>query len=151
MVKHTLMLLLLLMSERVLAQVLPQSWVELAGKRFVVELALDDASRTRGLMHRTSLSEDAGMLFVFEVEQPLAFWMKNTLIPLDILYFDRDGRLVSMQTDVPPCRTPYCPSYPSDRPALFTLELNAGVAATLGVKPGDRLKFGPNIPAAPLE
>src|SRR3546814_3518781 len=63
--------------------------VELRGQRIQVELATDDASRQRGLMMRTALAADHGMLFVFPHNDPQAFWMKNTLIPLDILYFDR--------------------------------------------------------------
>jgi uncharacterized membrane protein (UPF0127 family) len=98
-------------------------------------------------MFRESLPERQGMLFVFERPQPLAFWMKNTLIPLDILYFDADRRLVSVSRDVPPCKSAYCPSYPSAGPALYTLELNAGQAAALGVKRGDEIVFGPGIPS----
>ncbi len=126
-------------------------WVELAGKRYRVELAVDDHARMRGLMFREHLDDDAGMLFVFEAEHPQAFWMKNTLIALDILYFDRHGKLVSVAADTPPCRTSYCPSYPSAGPARYVLELNAGHAARLGVLPGAKLRFGPGIPGAPLE
>src|SRR5690606_12173623 len=78
-------------------------WVELAGERYRVELAVDDASRARGLMFRDSLAEGHGMLFIHEREAPQAYWMKNTRIPLDILYFDASLRLVSQQRDVPPC------------------------------------------------
>jgi uncharacterized protein len=125
----------------VAARPLPESMVELADQRFSVEVAADDASRTRGLMFRDEMPADRGMLFVFEHEQPLAFWMKNTRIPLDILYFDNELRLVSVAADTPPCVTPYCPAYPSARPARYVLELNAGLAARLGVKPGDRLRI----------
>src|SRR5688572_9053819 len=85
-------------------------WVELKGQRFKVEIADDEAERTRGLMFRDSLGEDRGMLFIFEREEPLAFWMKNTKIPLDIMYFDAERRLVSVAT-APPCTTPQCPNY----------------------------------------
>jgi uncharacterized membrane protein (UPF0127 family) len=122
-------------------------WVELKGRRFIVEIADDDESRARGLMFRDSLAEDRGMLFVFEREQPLAFWMRNTRIPLDILYFDEDRRLVSIST-APPCTTRQCPSYPSAAPARFTLELNAGVAKNLGVARGDELLIDPSVFAA---
>lgn len=127
------------------------SWVELGGSRYSVELALDEHSRMRGLMFRESMPRDAGMLFVFERELPLAFWMKNTLIPLDIIYFDARGQLVSVAADTPPCTTPYCPSYPSAGAARYVLELNAGEAARLNVSAGDRLEFGPGIPGAPLD
>jgi len=126
-------------------------WVELAGKRYVVELAADDYSRMRGLMFRESMPRDAGMLFVFEAEYPQAFWMKNTLIALDILYFDSAGKLVSMSTHTPPCKTAYCPSYPSSAAARYVLELNAGEAEQLQLKPGARLQFGPDIAGAPSD
>lgn len=120
-------------------------WVELKGQRFVVELADTDASRERGLMFRDALPEDQGMLFVFDQTQPLAFWMRNTRIPLDILYFDDDLKLVSMAEGVPPCTTQQCPSYPSDAPARFTLELNAGLARQLGARRGDALVLDPAL------
>ncbi len=122
-----------------------EDWVELRGQRFVVEIADDDASRTRGLMFRDDLPRDRGMLFIFEREQPLAFWMRNTYIPLDILYFDDERRLVSMAQRVPPCRSNQCPNYPSAGPARYTLELASGRAAELGVAVGDELRFGPTI------
>ncbi|MBB5016627.1 DUF192 domain-containing protein [Rehaibacterium terrae] len=123
-------------------------WVELRGERFTVEIADDDASRARGLMFRDHLPDGHGMLFIHDREEPQAFWMKNTRIPLDILYFDDRRRLVSMAQRVPPCSAgDRCPSYPSERPARYTLELNAGTAARLGVRRGDELKFGPGIAA----
>lgn len=123
-------------------------WVELAGKRYAVELADDDAERARGLMFRDELPAGSGMLFVHEREQPLAYWMKNTRIPLDILYFDGKRRLVAQQRDVPPCALgDGCPPYPSYAPALYVLELNAGEAARLGLENGAELHLGPSLPA----
>ena len=123
-------------------------WVELAGERYAVELADDDAERARGLMFRDELAAGAGMLFVHDQQQPLAYWMKNTRIPLDILYFDSQRRLVAQQRDVPPCSLgDGCPSYPSRAPALYVLELNAGEAARLGLKGGEELRLGPSLPA----
>jgi uncharacterized membrane protein (UPF0127 family) len=73
--------------------------------------------------------------------------MKNTRIPLDILYFDNARKLVSQQRDVPPCSLgDGCPPYPSDAPARFVLELNAGEAAKLQLNEGVELHFGPGIP-----
>jgi uncharacterized protein len=125
------------------AGTLPQAWVELGGERFRVEIAGDDRSRMRGLMFRDALPRDHGMLFVFEQELPLAFWMKNTLIALDILYFDQHRRLVSVAANVPPCTTAYCPSYPSSGPARYVLELNAGLADELGIETGAVLRIVP--------
>lgn len=123
------------------------SWVELKGKRFAVEVADDDAERERGLMFRDELASDHGMIFVHDSEQPQAYWMKNTRIPLDILFFDHTRKLVSAQQRVPPCSLgDRCPPFASEGPALYVLELNAGVAESLGVKAGDPLVFGPAIP-----
>lgn len=122
-------------------------WVELKGKRYDVELAMDDASRMRGLMFRDALPEGQGMLFVFDRQEPQAFWMRNTRIPLDILYFDEALRLVSVSAGVPPCTTQTCPSYPSKGPARFVLELNAGHARQLGVQGGDVLALDPALRA----
>jgi len=113
--------------------------VELKGQRFSIEIAEDDASRSQGLMHRTEMANDHGMLFIFQDDAPRAFWMKNTKIPLDILYFDAGRRLLSVQHDVPPCRADPCPLYPSGAPARYVLELNAGEARRIGVTPGDEL------------
>ncbi len=113
--------------------------VDLHGHRFSIEVAATEAAREHGLMARTTLAADHGMLFVFAQAAPQAFWMKNTLIPLDILYFDDSLQLVSMQLDVRPCRADPCPIYPSNGPAKYVLELAAGTARRIGVKTGDRL------------
>ena len=127
-----------------------EPWVELAGERYVVEIADDDAERQRGLMFRDSLPQGSGMLFIHEREEPQAYWMKNTRIPLDILYFDASLALVSQQRDVPPCSAGNaCPPYPSGRPARYVLELNAGEAARLGLTDGMRLRLSPDIQPRP--
>ncbi len=120
-------------------------WVELKGVRYEVELATNNEARARGLMFRDSLPSDHGMLFVFPYEGPQAFWMRNTKIPLDILYFDRDLRFVSVAAGVPPCTTQECPSYPSKAPAMYVLELNAGHSRRLGVVTGDALLLSPEL------
>jgi uncharacterized membrane protein (UPF0127 family) len=123
-----------------------QPWVELRGQRYVVEVADTHEERARGLMFRDRLEPGTGMLFVHDIEQPLAYWMKNTKIPLDILYFDEDRKLVSVSRGVPPCLLGNrCPNYPSRGPALYVLELNAGVASQIGVAPGDELTIAPGI------
>ena len=123
-------------------------WVELKGKRFQIEIADDETERARGLMFREEMAADRGMLFIHDQEEPQAYWMKNTKIPLDILYFDHDRKLVSSQQGVPPCSAgDQCPPYPSQGSALYVLELNAGIAQALGVKTGDKLTFGPGIGA----
>lgn len=122
-------------------------WVELQGTRYKVELALDDDSRARGLMFRDSMPADHGMLFIHDRAEMQAYWMKNTKLGLDILYFDDARRLVSQQRDVPPCSAGNgCPPYPSSGPARYVLELNAGQAEKLDLKDGAELTFGPGIP-----
>jgi uncharacterized membrane protein (UPF0127 family) len=113
--------------------------VKLGGKTFGVELATTSEQQALGLMFRDSMLADQGMLFVFPNEAPRSFWMKNTRIPLDIMYFDKDLKMVSISADTPPCRVARCPSYPSTGPAMYVLELNAGIASELGVAVGDRL------------
>ena len=122
------------------------AWVELGGERYAVEIADDDAERARGLMFRDTLPAGRGMLFIHEREEPQAYWMKNTRIPLDILYFDDARKLVSQQRDVPPCSLgDRCPPYPSEAPARYVLELNAGEAGRLRLQNGAELRFGPDV------
>ena len=113
--------------------------VELKGHTFSIEVADTDAAREHGLMDRTEMAADHGMLFVFNDDAPRAFWMKNTKIPLDMLYFDADRRLVSVQHNVPPCTADPCPAYSSGAPARYVLELNGGEAKKIGVTAGDEL------------
>ncbi|MGE0719759.1 MAG: DUF192 domain-containing protein, partial [Alphaproteobacteria bacterium] len=87
-------------------------------------------------MFRRSLAPDRGMLFVYQADAPLAMWMKNTYIPLDMLFMRADGRIINIIENVPP---ETLDSRPSDGPARAALELAAGTAARLGIKPGDRV------------
>jgi len=116
-------------------------YVVLKGQRFTVELAETSEKQALGLMFRDSLAEDHGMLFLFPGESRRSFWMKNTRIPLDILYFDSNLALVSLVADARPCRSARCPTYPSEGPAQYVLELKSGKAAELGVRPGDVLEL----------
>lgn len=110
------------------------------GENIFVELALDGPSQAQGLMFREAMPENRGMLFMFEREEPLAFWMRNTLIPLDIIYIDETGKVVHIVT-AEPCKTKQCPTYPSVLPAKYVLELNAGEAERRGLKEGDNLSW----------
>jgi uncharacterized membrane protein (UPF0127 family) len=112
-------------------------YVELNGHRYTIEIAADNASREHGLMDRTEMAADHGMLFVFDDDLPRTFWMKNTKIPLDMLFFDADNKLVSIAHNVPPCVSDPCPGYSSGAPARYVLELNAGESAKLGLTSGD--------------
>jgi uncharacterized membrane protein (UPF0127 family) len=125
-------------------------WVSLGGQRYSVEVARTEAERARGLMFRDELPAGHGMLFIHEQEGPLAYWMKNTRIPLDILFFDQARRLVSQQRNVPPCDLgDACPPYPSDAPAIYVLELNAGEAEKMRLQNGAEIEFAPDIQTAP--
>lgn len=106
---------------------------------FQVELAQTAAERQRGLMFRSHLAEDHGMLFIQPKAGPVAFWMKNTYIPLDLLYFDGEGQLLQIHADVPPCRSDPCPLYISGEAIKYILEINGGSAKRLDLKVGDRL------------
>ena len=111
------------------------------GTRVRLELALTDREKALGLMYRDSLPADAGMLFLFSADQPLPFWMKNTFIPLDLVWLDASGRVVDVRADVQPCREDPCPSYSPTAPARTVLEVNAGFAAAHGIRPGAALRF----------
>lgn len=104
---------------------------------YYVEIADSAAERRRGLMYRREMDEDWGMLFIYPDEAPRSFWMKNTLIPLDMVYIAADGRLVSIVERAEPMSLQ---GRPSEGPARFVLELNGGEAAEAGLKPGMQMR-----------
>jgi uncharacterized membrane protein (UPF0127 family) len=104
---------------------------------YSVEIAADEPTRERGLMYRRQMPEDHGMLFEFERREPVFFWMKNTYLPLDMLFIDRDGTVASVFADATPMSEAMIPS---GAPVVAVLELNAGQAKAIGVKPGDKVK-----------
>ncbi|GJD60151.1 DUF192 domain-containing protein [Methylobacterium frigidaeris] len=104
---------------------------------FQVEVMRDDAGRAQGLMFRRTMAPDRGMLFDFERTAPVAMWMKNTYLPLDMLFIRADGTVARIATDTEPLSTR---TIPSGEPVLGVLELNAGTAARLGLHPGDRVE-----------
>jgi len=121
-------------------------WVEIRGQRFTVEVADSFEERERGLMFRDELAKDSGMLFIHDNEETQAYWMKNTHIPLDILYFNKDRKLVSAQERVPACSAgDRCPPYASEGAALYVLELNAGSVELYKIQAGDEMKISPDI------
>jgi hypothetical protein len=109
----------------------------------IVEIADTRPERTKGLMYRysESLPQDHGMFFIFEKEEALNFWMKNTLIPLDMVFFDRDYKVVSVVKNAQPCTKEPCDIYPSDKPAKFVLEVNGGFADSINLKEGDKAEL----------
>lgn len=104
---------------------------------FNVEVMRDDAGRARGLMYRRSMAPDHGMLFDFERPLPVNMWMKNTYIPLDMVFIRSDGSIARIAPDTEPLSTRIVSS---GEPVLAVLELNAGTAAKLGMRAGDRVE-----------
>ncbi|MBM3481390.1 MAG: DUF192 domain-containing protein [Alphaproteobacteria bacterium] len=113
--------------------------IESSGRthRFTVEVADNDQRRALGLMHRDSMPADHGMVFDFKLDQPVAMWMRNTRIPLDMLFIDRDGRVVNIHARAVPFDET---SIHSDGPVRGVLELNGGTASRLGLKAGDTVR-----------
>jgi len=105
--------------------------------RFFVEIADNDAERERGLMFRKVVPPDRGMLFDFKTPRPVAFWMKNTLIPLDIIYIQGDGTVLSIARNTTPLSEA---PIPSGGPVVGVLELAGGRAEEIGLLPGDRVE-----------
>ncbi|MFZ5789190.1 MAG: DUF192 domain-containing protein [Pseudomonadota bacterium] len=104
---------------------------------FSVEIARTTEERARGLMFRDRLAPDGGMLFVYRADQPVSMWMKNTLIPLDMLFIARDGTIRSIaERTVPLSET----IIPSQGVVAAVLEINGGTAERLGIRPGDRVR-----------
>jgi uncharacterized membrane protein (UPF0127 family) len=102
-----------------------------------LEVARTEPERSRGLMFRTSMAEQAGMIFLFERPGVYPFWMKNTLIPLDMFWTDTTGKVVWIAESVPPCQADPCPEYPPKAVASYVIETNAGFAKRHAVKIGD--------------
>jgi len=106
-----------------------------------VELAANDELRTQGLMFRDHLRPASGMLFLFAEDGEYPFWMKNTHIPLDMIWIDSTKHIVHIAHDVPPCKVENCPNYPPNAIARYVLEVAAGVANQHHLKNGDLLQF----------
>lgn len=107
----------------------------------VVEVAQSPEALRRGLQFRSQLALEEGMLFIFSKNDRHSFWMKDTLIPLDIIWLDYAHRIVFIAPEVPPCRHEPCPVYTPHEEALYVLEVNAGLAQKKEWKRGDGFKF----------
>lgn len=108
--------------------------------QFFVETATTVSEQTQGLMHRTELPENKGMLFIYPDSQIRSFWMKNTLIPLDIIFIDQNKQIINIHTATP-CETEPCQTYKSKSPAQFVLEINAGLTSKLNFSEGTTVDF----------
>jgi len=134
----------------------PKYWPLQIGNLFFarIELALTETEHQIGLMGRKTLEEDQGMLFVRDHEEIMSFWMKNTLVPLDIIFLDRNGIVVKIQQM--PVEAPQrpgesldeyhqrLPTFSSEKPAAFALELKGGITDILQLKPGDNINLDPD-------
>ncbi len=122
------------------ALALDRNTVEIASKTgvhvFTVEVADTEPARARGLMYRRDLPDGRGMLFDFFREQPVGFWMKNTYIPLDMIFIRADGRIASIAENTEPLSEKVIPS---GTPVRAVLELKGGTARRLGIEPGDQV------------
>ena len=126
------------------AEDLPTVELSIKGHQLVAETAATTATRTVGLMHRFSLKPDQGMLFVFNAPQPLAFWMKNTFVPLSIAFIGADGRILNIEDMTPQTET----AHPSRGPALYALEMKKGWFAERAIAAGDRVEGLEKAPRA---
>ena len=115
--------------------------MQLGSKTFTLEVADRTDSRTFGLMRRDSMPADHGMIFVFGEEEPRGFWMKNCRIPLDIVFIDHAGKVVSVKQ----MKAYDLNTTPSDGPAQYAIELNLGAASAAGVTPGMTLTLPPGL------
>lgn len=107
-------------------------------KTIDIEIADDDYQRATGLMYRKEMKDDRGMLFIFPLDGPRSFYMKNTYIPLDIIYYSKDSTMVSAQENAATLNET---SLPSEGPAKYVLELNAGKVQEWNIEKGDKFSF----------
>lgn len=113
--------------------------VRIGNKIFNIELADSPAERQRGLSGHSPLEDDEGMLFIFEKADTYGFWMKDMLFGLDILWLDQDGRIIYIEREILP--ETYPKVFTPKEPALYVLEINAGLTDKKGFKTGDRVQF----------
>ena len=112
-----------------------------SGAVYRLELATIPEDQAQGLMYRENLPEKTGMLFVFAERTPHHFWMKNTMIPLDIVWLDDAGKVIFVSAHTPPCKADPCPTYGTDIPVRRVLELAGGMAEKEGVVVGERIEI----------
>jgi hypothetical protein len=106
-----------------------------------IERAESLAHQAKGLMYREKLDENAGMLFIFSNESKRTFWMKNTLISLDLIYISKDKKIVEIKEGLEPCRENDCPTYASENKVQYVLEVNAGFVQKNNIQIGEEVAF----------
>jgi uncharacterized membrane protein (UPF0127 family) len=135
-------LTLALLSLTACARTLPTIPVQIGGEEFRIEVARSEEQKARGLMHRRSLGQRTGMIFVYETDEHLSFWMKNTTLPLTLAFLSREGEILQVMELKPLSLKPVT----SERAARYALELPAGSLQRLGVVPGDRVRLPADFP-----
>ena len=118
----------------------PQQHVIIQDQHISVEIADTQEERSQGLMYRKSLNKDVGMLFIFDSQGQHSFWMKNTLISLDMIWIDESLSVVDIKS-VYPCTSETCESYTPIKEALYVLEVNLGFAQKNNINVGDTLEI----------
>ena len=108
---------------------------------FIVDVSDNSLERTQGLMFRSSLDENKGMLFIFPESGLYSFWMKNTLIPLDIIWINKNLEVVDIKSDAQPCTTENCNSYSPSSEALYVLEINANLTNKYNINVRDKIEL----------
>jgi hypothetical protein len=112
-----------------------------SGAVYRLELARTPEEQALGLMYRESLPERAGMIFLFDAADLHRFWMKNTMIPLDMIWMDESGKVIYVSANTPPCKADPCATYGPESPARQVLEIAGGLAARENITAGSTLKF----------
>lgn len=105
---------------------------------FILEKAITPEEKAKGLMFIRELDNNTGMIFIWEYERARTFWMKNMLIPLDIIFLNKDKKIIDIKENFNPCESEPCPSYIS-KPAMYAIEINAGLSEKLNLTLGDEI------------
>lgn len=141
--------LILFQPASVAESALPVAQVRIARQVYQLEVAATSAQAEQGLMYRTQLAAHAGMLFPFAEVKPVAFWMKNTKIPLDMLFI-RNQTVVHVVNQAPPCLTEQCPIYTSEYPVDSVIELAGGTAKKQHIHPGTTIQLEAKAASKPF-
>ena len=108
---------------------------------FIIDVSDNSLERTQGLMFRSSLDENKGMLFIFPESGLYSFWMKNTLIPLDIIWINKNLEVIDIKKNIQPCVTETCNNYSPSSEALYVLEINSNLTEKYGINVGDKVEI----------
>ena len=114
--------------------------IKINSQTFFLETAMTLSEQKLGLMNREFLPKNQGMIFVYEDEKSRLFWMKNTLIPLDLIFIDASNKIVDIKKNFQPCKTDVCETYTS-KPAQYVIEVNAGLIDELGIEVGEKIEL----------